>query len=138
MWTTLRRRSRRQITLVGRTRLSAIDDFRLLSRGRFVRNIVLNANRWSRKRVYCAYFGGVVRDFRVLRYEPDTETRLVHVRWTRRMQEPGTPEQYGTLAAVRRHFGHGQIVGHQTVRRSVYPAAASFAVAITDRENDRR
>lgn len=80
---------------------------------------------------YNIYFGRVVRDFRVFRYETDTETRLVHGRRTRRVQESGTPEQNGALAAVHRHFGHGQLVGHQTVSRPVYPTAAgSFAVAV--------
>lgn len=76
------------------------------------------------------YLGGVVRDFRVLRYEPDAKTRLVHGRWAGRVQEPGAPEQYGAFAAVRRHLGDGQLVGHQTLYRAVDLTAAPFAVAV--------
>lgn len=78
-----------------------------------------------------AYFGRVVRYLRVLRNEPNAETRLVHGRRTRRMQEPGTPEQYGAFAAIGRHLGHGRLVRHQAVCGPVYSAAASLAVAVT-------
>jgi len=76
-----------------------------------------------------SHLGGVVRDFRVLRYEPDAKTRLVHGRRTRGVQEPGAPEQHGALAAVGRHLGDGQLVGHQTLYGAVDLTAARFAVA---------
>lgn len=67
----------------------------------------------------------------MLRYEPDAKTRLVHGRWTGRVQKPGAPEQYGASAAVRRgHFGDGQLVGHQTLYRTVDLTAATFAVTV--------
>lgn len=66
----------------------------------------------------------------MFRYEPDAETRFVHGRWARRVQKSGTSEKYRALAAVRRHFGDGKFIGHQALRRSVYPTAATVTVAI--------
>lgn len=76
------------------------------------------------------YLGRVVRDFRVFRYEPDAETRLVHGRRARRVQKSGTSEQDRALAAVCRHFSDGHLVGDQTLRRTVYPTAARVPVAV--------
>lgn len=77
------------------------------------------------------YLGRVVRDLRVFRYETDAETRLVHGRRTRRVQESGASKQDRTLAAVGRHLGDGHLVGNQTLRHSVYPTATPFAVTVT-------
>lgn len=80
------------------------------------------------------YFGRVVRYFRVFRYEPDAETRLVHGGRTGRVQESRAPQQNRALTAVGRHIRDGHLVGNQALRGPVYPAAASFAVAAFTQE----
>lgn len=102
-----------------------------------------NPGQWFEcfTRVYCKgrkclYFGRVVRYFRVLCYEPDAETRFVHGWRARWMQKSGASQKNRALAAVGRHFGDGNLIGHQALRRTVYPTATAVTVTVCHKTVD--